>query len=242
MTNTIAETFEPAAPACCRSDRHRLPGLHRRRFRRHGGAADERHGAGAPRQHAADGRHPGRADHRPRPGLRRALQSGGDPRDAAQRRASRPPTARPTSPRRSPAASPGTLRRASDVRAAALRSFAHVRTGPGNGSPRRSPRSALSPRSSAGSVSAPRRSLAGRALHHGRLLVHRLHVLRQSGGRDRARLHRHVLRHPAGRSSGLHRRATPRRYLRCGLRRVVIEATGGSFKAYMIGPPPHAAR
>ena len=41
------------------------------------------------------------------------------------------------------------------------------------------------------------RALARRALHHGRLLVHRLDVVRQSGRRDRAIPDQHLFRHQA---------------------------------------------
>ena len=60
-------------------------------------------------------------------------------------------------------------------------------------------------------VSAGRVPVAGRALHHRRLLVHRLDLVRQSGRRDRARVHRHLRRHPADRPAGLHRRRARRR-------------------------------
>ena len=56
-----------------------------------------------------------------------------------------------------------------------------------NGSPKPSPPSASSSPSSPACASAPTRSLAGRPLHHRRLLVHRLDLLRQPGCRHRAR-------------------------------------------------------
>ena len=48
-------------------------------------------------------------------------------------------------------------------------------------------------------------------LHHGRLLVHGVHVVRQPGGDAGAVGHRHLRGHPARRRSRLHRRAAPRR-------------------------------
>ena len=52
----------------------------------------------------------------------------------------------------------------------------------------------------------PMRSLACRALHHRRLLVHRLDILRQSGRRPRPRSVGYLRRHPPGRLARLHRR------------------------------------
>ena len=54
-------------------------------------------------------------------------------------------------------------------------------------------------------VRVPRRSdsVARRALHHRRLLVHRLDLVRQPGRGDRPRADGDVLRHPAGRRAGL---------------------------------------
>ena len=51
-------------------------------------------------------------------------------------------------------------------------------------------------------------ALAGRPLHHRRLLVHGVDLVCQSGGRHRAIADQHVFRHPPGRSSRLHRRRT----------------------------------
>ena len=48
----------------------------------------------------------------------------------------------------------------------------------------------------------------GRALHHSRLLVHGVHVLRQSRGDDRPRSLRHLRRHQAGRCPTVHGGAT----------------------------------
>ena len=70
------------------------------------------------------------------------------------------------------------------------------------------------------------RAVAGRALHHGRLLVHGLHLIRQSGRRDRACFHQYLFGHPPDRSAGLHRRATAGRAVRAGFRRLAL-ARGG---------------
>ena len=51
----------------------------------------------------------------------------------------------------------------------------------------------------------------GRSLHHGGLLVHRVHVVRQSGRHDRPRADRQLFRHCAGRRADVHRRAIVRR-------------------------------
>ena len=52
------------------------------------------------------------------------------------------------------------------------------------------------------------RAVAGRALHHGRLLVHGLNLVRQPRRRYRAVLHQHLFRHPTNRPAGLHHRGT----------------------------------
>ena len=57
-------------------------------------------------------------------------------------------------------------------------------------------------------------ALAGRALHHGGLLVHRVDVVCQSRSRHRAVAHQHFFRHPPDRSSRLHRRRARRRVRR----------------------------
>jgi arsenate reductase len=49
--------------------------------------------------------------------------------------------------------------------------------------------------------------MARRPLHHRRLLVYGLDLVRQSGRGDRAFADQHLFRHPAGRSAGVHRRA-----------------------------------
>ncbi len=54
-------------------------------------------------------------------------------------------------------------------------------------------------------------AIRGGRLHHGRLLVHGLHVVRQSGGDAGAVGHRYLRGHPARRRFRLHRRAAPRR-------------------------------
>jgi hypothetical protein len=52
-----------------------------------------------------------------------------------------------------------------------------------------------------------RGSLRGRALHHRRLLVHRVDLVRQPGGHARTLFKRHVRGHPTGGRAGLHYRA-----------------------------------
>ena len=73
-------TSDPAAPPGGRGARHRPAGRRRSSARASWptpfGATTRR----AARQHAADRRDPRRADHHPRPGLRRSLQSGGHAR------------------------------------------------------------------------------------------------------------------------------------------------------------------
>ena len=61
---------------------------------------------------------------------------------------------------------------------------------------------------------AGRRADGRRPLHHRRLLVHRLDVVRQSGGHHRARLLGHVRRHPPRRCPRLHRGPARRRGVR----------------------------
>ena len=60
-------------------------------------------------------------------------------------------------------------------------------------------------------VQPPGGAVAGRPLHHRGLLVHGLDVVCQSGRCDRAIADQHVFRHPPRRSSRLHRRRTLRR-------------------------------
>ncbi len=65
-------------------------------------------------------------------------------------------------------------------------------------------------------------SLCGRPLHHRRLLVHRVNVLRKSGGDDRAIFIRYVRRHLTGRRPGLHRGAICRCVRRNSARAVAL--------------------
>ena len=76
------------------------------------------------------------------------------------------------------------------------------------------------------------RSLAGRPLHHGGLLVYGLHILCQSGRRDRPIADQYVLRHTSGRSAGLHRR----RALRSIRRHAVDELAARTSQGARPGP------
>jgi len=53
--------------------------------------------------------------------------------------------------------------------------------------------------------------IRGGRLHHGGVLVHRLHLIRQSCGHARPRRNRHVRWHPTGGRPGVHRGAVARR-------------------------------
>ena len=148
-------------------------------------------------QHAADGRDSRSADYDPRADLRRAFQSGRLPRLCAQAR--------------SPAAGNGPLHSGANHRRRCGTFAAHLMFGlpmletslkaadrrramvcrmGGDVRPRR-----YHPRGP--SFRAAVRALARRPLHHSRLLVYRLDVLRQSGRRDRPIPHQHLFRDQA---------------------------------------------
>ena len=111
----------------------------------------------------------------------------------------------------------GVLRRASDVRASASwqisMTVAHRRRA--NGLPNSSPPSGCCSRSSAACACACGGRLRGRPLHHGGLLVHRVDLVRQSGGDAGALAVRHVRRHSAGERPGIPRCPACRRWS-CG--------------------------
>ena len=131
----------------------------------------------------------------------------------AAARARRAPTRSPMSPRRSSGGDRRHLARARDVRpAGADAGRARRARASANGSARSSRPSGWSRRSSAACACAPTAvAPRGRALHHRRLLVHLLDLVRQPGGDHRARADRQLRRHPAGRRAGLHRRPAGRR-------------------------------
>ena len=140
------------------------------------------------RQHHSDGRHPGGADPNPGAGLGRAFQPGGDRRlpdeagDRARRRGALHPRAggRGAAGRGARAHHVRTAGAVHGVRQGAVRLRAGVLGGD------------CGLRAGADDPALPEgarggRGLGGRALHHRRLLVHRVHLLRQSGGgRSRA--------------------------------------------------------
>ncbi len=118
-------------------------------------------------------------------------------------------TPRSTSPRRLPGGRTGRLGGAPDVRSGAAAAFAHC-------AQRRRPmvlRRGCDLRPAAdhlrlSCVRRRHRCLCGRAVHHRRILVHRLHIIRQSGGDGGAFAVRHVRR--ALRRSMLRHSSRPR--------------------------------
>ncbi len=81
------------------------------------------------------------------------------------------------------------------------------------------------------------RAVAGRSLYYGGLLVHRLDLLRQSGGCDRKVADQHLFRHQASRPARLHRRRVRRRPARPGADDVAVGAAGGSAALTMLRQP-----
>ena len=200
-----------AAPPDRGSARHRDPGRNRRWLRHHGGDPDQGRRAGAARQHDPDRRDPRGADHDSWSDLGRAFQSGRDTGVCAP--------ARTDAGRGAVVCGRAGRRRhrgddfgACDVRAAIAGCLAqdpNRRRAMARGRCRRvrpgRDHFGRHPFQAAGDP------LAGRALHHGSLLVHVVDVVCQSRRCHRAIADEYVLRHSAHRSSRLHRSRTLRR-------------------------------
>ena len=199
------------APPDRGSPRHRDTGRDRGRLRHHGGNPDQGRCARAARQHAADRRDTGGAHHHSRADIGRAFQSRGLAGVCAQARtdAARGAVVRGGADR-------GRHRRhhhgARDVRAAAAGCVAEGanrrRAMAGRGRGRVRPGCDDPGRHQVQPAGDP---VAGRALHHGGLLVHLVDVVCQSGRRHREIADQYVLGHSPGRSARFHCRRTVRR-------------------------------
>ncbi len=160
---------------------------------------------------ARDGRGARRADPHLRSDLRRALQSRRHDRGAS-RAGSPGATCLVMSSLRSSARFARRLGGARDVRGAA-RSCCRAMSAAAPRSAQRVRRDVRAARRDLGMFAPPRRGRAvrGRGLHHRRVLVHGVDVVRQSRGDAGARADGHIRRHSTARRARLHRGAVRRR-------------------------------